>query len=49
MSEVTGYSWDETKALKGEDAPIKVADHYMDAARYAVTTTENLWHKFIRT
>lgn len=49
ISEVTGYSWDEKKALKGEDAPIKVADHYMDAARYSITTTENLWHKLIRT
>jgi phage terminase large subunit len=49
IQEVTGYSWDEKKAKEGKDAPIKVADHYMDASRYAVTTTENQWADHIRT
>lgn len=48
INEVTGYSWDEKQAAKGKDAPVKVADHYMDAARYAITTTENQWHTPVR-
>jgi len=43
VSEVTGYSWDPKQTEKGIDAPIKVADHSLDAGRYAVTTTEALW------
>lgn len=49
ISEVTGYSWDEKKALEGKDQPMKVADHYMDAARYGITTTENQWADHITT
>lgn len=41
--EAPGYSWDDKATAKGEDKPIKVADHSLDAARYAVTTTETLW------
>ena len=48
VNEVTGYSWDEAEALKGRDRPVKVADHYMDAARYSVATTETLWAEHIR-
>lgn len=47
ITEVTGYSWDEKEALKGRDAPVKVADHSMDGARYAITTTETLWSDLI--
>lgn len=32
------YLWDEKKANKGEDAPIKTNDHAMDAVRYFVRT-----------
>ncbi|MCQ2507248.1 MAG: PBSX family phage terminase large subunit [Dorea sp.] len=32
------YSWDEKKADRGEDAPIKEHDHSMDALRYFVKT-----------
>ncbi len=49
ISEISGYSWDEKKAAEGKDAPIKVADHYMDSARYGITTTENQWADHIRT
>lgn len=41
--EAPGYSWDEKATLKGEDKPIKVADHSLDAGRYAIATTEALW------
>ena len=43
IEEFPGYSWDPTYADKGEDKPIKTSDHRLDALRYAVTTTENLW------
>lgn len=43
LGELPGYSWDDTAAAKGEDKPVKVADHYCDALRYAVETTEPLW------
>ncbi|NDK08539.1 PBSX family phage terminase large subunit [Candidatus Gracilibacteria bacterium] len=36
INEVTGYSWDPKATKKGEDTPIKTADHALDAARYAV-------------
>lgn len=43
ITEVTGYSWDPKAAEKGEDKPLKVADHALDAARYAIVTTEAQW------
>jgi PBSX family phage terminase large subunit len=43
IAEAPGYSWDDTATAKGTDAPVKVADHSLDAGRYAITTTENLW------
>lgn len=43
IGEVPGYSWDDKASAKGEDKPLKVADHSVDGARYAVTTTESLW------
>lgn len=43
LDEIGGYSWDPKAAEKGKDEPIKVADHSLDALRYAVKTTEVLW------
>lgn len=43
IGEFPGYSWDDKAAEKGEDKPIKLADHSLDAARYALATTEQLW------
>lgn len=43
IGEVAGYSWDPKQTAKGLDAPLKVADHSLDAGRYAITTTESLW------
>lgn len=45
INEVTGYSWDPKAAERGEDAPIKTADHALDAGRYAVASTRNLWYR----
>jgi len=48
IREISGYSWDDDAAKKGDEKPIKVADHYLDGARYAITTTETLWSDLIR-
>ncbi|MFF3497389.1 PBSX family phage terminase large subunit [Streptomyces sp. NPDC002795] len=49
IEELPGYSWDDEKAEKGEDAPIKLDDHSCDALRYGVRTTEALWRPHIPT
>ncbi|MER7047741.1 PBSX family phage terminase large subunit [Streptomyces jumonjinensis] len=49
IDELPGYSWDDEKAEKGEDAPIKLDDHSCDALRYGVRTTEALWRPHIPT
>ncbi|WDZ91158.1 PBSX family phage terminase large subunit [Nocardiopsis sp. HUAS JQ3] len=44
ISEAPGYSWDDDARTKtGEEKPLKIADHSLDAARYAIATTEALW------
>ncbi len=45
LDEFPGYSWDEKKAQRGIDAPIKVDDHGMDALRYGVVTSEAAWRR----
>ncbi len=45
IDELPSYSWDEAKAKRGVDAPIKVDDHSVDAARYAIRTTESAWRR----
>lgn len=47
IDEVGGYSWDEKAAIKGEDKPVKAADHSLDAGRYAVATTNWLWRGYL--
>ena len=48
LDEVPGYSWDDEAAEKGLDEPIKVDDHGIDAARYAVHTTRSIWRPMLR-
>jgi|GEM_PF-5662935 len=36
IGEVQGYCWDPKSAEKGEDAPIKRADHQIDSLWYAI-------------
>jgi PBSX family phage terminase large subunit len=43
IKEIPGYAWDEDAAAKGEDKPIKLADHGVDALRYGVRTTRAVW------
>lgn len=49
IAEIPSYSWDDQAALKGEDKPVKVADHGVDALRYGIFTTRALWqHQLAR-
>ncbi len=38
IREIENYVWDNSKAKKGEDAPLKKGDHAIDALRYAIAT-----------
>lgn len=48
IDEAPGYVWDDDKAEKGEDAPMKIDDHSLDAGRYAIKTTEWSWTTYVR-
>ncbi len=48
IQEAPGYVWDEEAALKGEDKPLKVNDHSLDAGRYGILTPEVLWRPLVR-
>lgn len=43
IAEAPGYAWDEKKAKQGIDEPVKLNDHSLDGARYAIATTEPMW------
>lgn len=47
IQEAPGYSWDDKATEKGEDKPLKMADHSIDGARYAITTTETNWRDHV--
>jgi PBSX family phage terminase large subunit len=47
LGEIPGYVWDSKKAEAGEDAPVKVDDHAVDALRYAVATSRPMWQSHI--
>lgn len=47
IREVPAYSWDPNATKNGADKPIKVSDHSLDAARYAVASTETVWRPLI--
>lgn len=47
IGELASYAWDSKAAEKGEDAPIKLNDHAVDALRYAVYTSRMLWQDLI--
>lgn len=38
IKEIESYVWDDSKAKKGEDAPLKRSDHLIDSCRYACYT-----------
>lgn len=43
IDELQSYAWDEKAADKGEDKPIKAADHHVDSLRYGIVTTRQVW------
>lgn len=43
VEEMGGYVWDEKAADKGEEKPLKIADHGPDALRYGVMGTRRWW------
>ncbi|MFM9576789.1 PBSX family phage terminase large subunit [Streptomyces turgidiscabies] len=47
LGELPGYVWDSAAADKGEDKPVKVADHSCDALRYAVHSTAHEWRHLL--
>jgi phage terminase large subunit len=47
IDELPGYSWDEKKADKGEDAPVKADDDNVDALRYAIFSSRIMWQSYI--
>lgn len=38
IKEIESYVWDEKKSQRGDDEPVKKADHAIDALRYAIAT-----------
>lgn len=47
IKEIPAYVWDPKATEKGEDKPMKVADHGIDSLRYAICTTETLWRPYV--
>ncbi|HEX2317510.1 MAG TPA: hypothetical protein VHJ18_00865 [Streptosporangiaceae bacterium] len=47
LDEIPGYSWSEAHAERGEDVPVKVDDHAVDALRYGIATTRAMWQQWI--
>lgn len=48
IEELPGYVWDAKQAKKGIDAPVKAHDHALDALRYGIRGTQNVWRRWIR-
>lgn len=40
---IPGYVWDSKATAKGEDKPVKVDDHEVDALRYGVHSSRTMW------
>lgn len=47
LDEIPGYVWDSKAQEKGEDEPVKLNDHAVDALRYAVFSSRALWQPFM--
>ena len=43
IKEIESYVWDEKSVERGEEKPVKVGDHAMDACRYLIRTVVNRW------
>lgn len=47
LGELPGYVWDSKAAEKGEDAPVKLNDHFSDSLRYSLHSTRDLWRPLL--
>ncbi|MFF5501251.1 PBSX family phage terminase large subunit [Streptomyces roseolus] len=47
LGEFPGYSWDPKATARGEDAPLKINDHSVDALRYVVHSTAHEWRHLL--
>lgn len=47
LDEIPGYVWDPKASEKGEDRPVKADDHFCDALRYAVLSSQFVWMSLI--
>lgn len=47
IGEMSEYAWDPKATARGEDKPLKINDHSVDALRYVVTTTETNWRAYL--
>ncbi len=45
IREMSGYVWDSRAQERGEDSPVKTADHGPDALRYVVRGARSYWNK----
>jgi hypothetical protein len=48
LEEITEYVWDPKKSDEGEDYPLMVNDHSLDALRYAVRSSRAVWLPILR-
>ncbi|MER5482930.1 PBSX family phage terminase large subunit [Streptomyces sp. NPDC002812] len=48
LSEIGSYAWDPKAAERGEDKPLKIDDHSVDALRYALHSTSHEWRGLLR-
>lgn len=47
VMELGAYCWDEKAAERGEDKPKKQNDHALDALRYVINGTRQVWQRLI--
>ncbi|OZM73994.1 terminase [Amycolatopsis antarctica] len=45
--EMCGYVWDETALQRGEEKPVKTADHGPDALRYGIMAARLVWRHWL--
>ncbi|RJO69780.1 PBSX family phage terminase large subunit [Nocardia panacis] len=49
LNEIHGYVWDSKQSEKGIDKPVKLDDHFCDALRYAVVSSQFRWFSHLST
>ena len=45
IEEILSYAWDTKAATAGEDRPIKLNDHCVDALRYGAMANKHEWRR----